>query len=154
MITTLRFSGNRIESKEYWNVGGHYPDTIINGKRFLKVDYYTKKLYQHYTVNDECVSGDTLYVGYYCVEKNVGYTNYKRDSLIQINIPTAYVELCTLKTATSSETPKPLTTPNHSNLVKVYDVSGRPVHGDVNRMPNGVYFLWDGRNVQRKLVVR
>lgn len=63
----------------------------------------------------------------------------------------------TMKTYTawdaSVETPKPLTI-STGKPIRIYDAMGRPVKGEIGRLPQGVYFVWDGKSVRKQLSLR
>ena len=41
-----------------------------------------------------------------------------------------------------------------SKTIKTFDALGRPVHGDMRSLPQGIYFMWDGRSIRKHLNVR
>jgi hypothetical protein len=118
-------------------------DTVINNKTY-KIN--TESFFQ-----GGIISSSTSYEDLYNDSTLYGTLNSKsgRDTLVKA-MPPIIIELCTLKVS-AVESPKPITTPNKSLPVKVFDALGRPVRGDISRMPHGIYFVLDGRKCIKKL---
>jgi len=84
-------------------------------------------------------------------KRRYGVSDLRKDSVVK-PMPPVLMEPCTLRTS-AVEAPKPISSPA-SKPIKVYDAMGRPVRGEIGRMPQGIYFVWDGRSVRKQLNIR